>query len=245
MTSIYNTGMTPPGVHDKPLPSAAGTERQNPGVKTEKRSPGRAGLVADIALPLIAYYTVRGLGSSTWAALLAATAAGGIRLIAVALWTRQFSWFSAIMLMFFGVGLAVAFIGGDPRFLLLKDSFSTGLLGAMFLFSLVTRRPLALAAAEAARPSHAADLDHLYRAGRPGRRAFRTSTLVWGLGLLSEALVRVPLVYMLPVDLMVGLSTAMMIGCMAALAGWNVVYVVQAARRYAELRILLPGNPRS
>lgn len=214
-------------------------------VETEERAVDRIGLVADIALPLIAYYVLHALGASDWAALLAASAAAGLRMVVVAVRARQVPWFSAIMLVFFGVGLALAFIGGDPRFLLSKDSLSTGLLGAMFLGSLATRRPLALAAAEASRPTRADDLDRLYRTEPPGRRVFRTSTLVWGLGLLAEAMVRLPLIRLLPVDVMVGLSTLLMIGTMAALVGWNVVHVLRAARRHPELRILLPGGPRS
>ena len=52
---------------------------------------------------------------------------------------------------------------------------------------------------------------------------------MWGAGLLGESLVRVPLVYLVPVDLMVGLSTVMMVCTMAALAGWNILYVLRAA----------------
>ncbi len=204
----------------------------------------RFGLVLDIALPLVGYYTMHALGFSDWAALLAATAAAGLRLTAVALRSRQVSWFSAIMFVFFGVGLALAFVGGDPRVLLLKDSFSTALLGAVFLASLATSRPLTLAAAQDSTPWRGRTLGLLYRSEPAGRRAFRITTLVWGIGLLSEALVRLPLVYLLPVDVMVGLSTVLMIGAMAALAGWNILYILRASRRHPELSILLPGGPR-
>ena len=206
---------------------------------------GRAGLIWDIALPLVAYYGLHALGFTDWAALLAATAAVGVRLVAVAVRSRQVSWFSAVMLVFFGVGLALAFVGGDPRFLLLKDSFTTGLLGAVFLASLAGRRPLTLAAAEASQPGRADALRALYETEPAGRRAFRLSALVWGLGLLGESLVRVPLVYLLPVDVMVGLSTALMIGAMAALAVWNIAYMLRAAGRHPELGILVPGGPAS
>lgn len=207
----------------------------------ESRGVSRAGLIVDIALPLIAYYALHALGASDWVALLAATAAAGVRLVVVTWWSRQVSWFSAVMLVFFWVGLGLALLGGEPRFLLLKDSFSTALLGALFLLSLATRRPFALAAAQASRPSEAEALEHLYRAQPAGRRTFRISTLVWGAGLLGEAVTRVPLVYLLPVDVMVGLSTALLIGTMATLAGWNIVYVLRAADRHPELRTLLPG----
>jgi hypothetical protein len=58
-------------------------------------------------------------------------------------------------------------------------------------------------------------------------------------------MLRVPLVFLLPVDVMVGLSTALMIAAMAGLAVWNAAYITAAARRAPELSILLPGQDRS
>lgn len=54
---------------------------------------------------------------------------------------------------------------------------------------------------------------------------------------------RVPLIFLLPVDVMVGLSTALMIAAMAGLAIWNGVYISLAARRTPALSILLPPVP--
>ncbi len=209
-----------------------------------RRGAALAGLALDVGLPLAGYYTMHALGVSDWAALLAATAAAAARLAGTAVWTRQISWFAAIMLTVFGAGLALAFVGGDPRFLLLKDSFSTALLGAVFLASLASKRPLTLAASQAWKPGQAEVLDQLYRTEPAARRAFRVSTAGWGLGLVGEASLRVPLLYLLPLDVMVGLSTAMMIGAMSALAIWNAAYITRAARRHPALRILLPAPMR-
>ena len=41
---------------------------------------------------------------------------------------------------------------------------------------------------------------------------YTVSSAVWGTGLLVEAAVRVPLVYLLPISVMVGVSEAMMVG---------------------------------
>lgn len=202
------------------------------------------GLMLDIGLPLIAYYTLHALGADDWLALLVATAAAGVRLVVVALWTRRVSWFAAIMLGVFGVGLALAFIGGSPRFLLLKDSFTTAVIGLVFLSSLVGRRPLTLSAAQSWRPGHGEELERLYQDVPAGRRAFRVSTLGWGLGMLTEAVLRIPLIYLLPIEVMVGLSTALMITAMAALTLWNAVYIGSAVRREPALRVLLPQSMR-
>jgi hypothetical protein len=115
-----------------------------------------AGLACDVGLPLIGYYTPHGFGASDCAALLTATAAAGARLIWVAARTRQITWFASVMLAVFGAGTALTFTGGDARVLLLKDSVTTAMIGAVFLVSLLSERPLTL------RPR---------RPGGPGRRS--------------------------------------------------------------------------
>jgi hypothetical protein len=57
------------------------------------------------------------------------------------------------------------------------------------------------------------------------RRGHRVSSTVWGAGLLTEALVRIPLVYLLPVSVMVGVGEAMSIATIAGLIGWTIWYV--------------------
>ncbi len=203
-----------------------------------------AGLACDVGLPLIGYYTLHGLGASDWAALLAAAAAAGARLVWVAAWTRRITWFAAVMLAVFGAGTALAFAGGGPRVLLLKDSATTAMIGVVFLISLLSDRPLTLSAAQTWKPARAERLAELYRSEPAARRVFRVSALGWGAGLLGEATLRVPLVYLLPVNVMVGLSTAMMIIAMAGLAIWNAVYITRAARRAPALSVLLPARTR-
>jgi hypothetical protein len=45
--------------------------------------------------------------------------------------------------------------------------------------------------------------------------------LVWGLRLLAEALVRIPLIYLLSIDVMVGLSTALTVVTIGGLVIWH------------------------
>lgn len=223
--------LTAPPAHSRP-PEAVDPDT--------RRGEGVLGLATDIGLPLASFYTLHALGASDWAALLAASAAAGIRMVVVAVWTRRVSWFAAVMLGVFGVGLALAFTGGDPRVLLLKDSAPTAVIGAVFLASLLGQRPLTLAAAQAWRPRRAQALEQLYLTDPGARHAFRVSALGWGLGLVAEAALRVPLIYLLPLTAAVGASTALMIVSMLALAVWNAGYLGRAARRDPALVALLP-----
>ncbi|MEJ2862762.1 VC0807 family protein [Actinomycetospora flava] len=183
-----------------------------------------SGLLWDVGLPLVGYYALHFLGASDWVALLVATLAAGLRLVWVAVRNREITWFAAVMLAVFGLGLALAFVGGDARFLLIKDSFGTALVGIVFLASLFAGKPLTLSAFQTWQPREAAEMEEYYRTLPPIRTMFRRSAVVWGIGLLLEATLRIPLIYLLPIDVMVGLSTAMMVATIVGLSAWNAWY---------------------
>ena len=183
-----------------------------------------SGLLWDVGLPLVGYYGLHLLGASDWVALLVATLAAGVRLVWVAVRNREITWFAAVMLAVFGLGLALAFVGGDARFLLIKDSFGTALVGIVFLASLFAGKPLTLSAFQTWQPREAAEMEEYYRTLPPIRTMFRRSAVVWGVGLLLEATLRIPLIYLLPIDVMVGLSTGMMVTVIVGLSVWNAWY---------------------
>ncbi|GAA4219552.1 VC0807 family protein [Actinocatenispora rupis] len=202
------------------------------------------GLVADIGLPLGGYYLLHLLGLSDWIALLAGTVAAGLRVAVVALVSRRITAFAALTLAVFGVGLALAFVGGDPRFLLWKDSAATATVGVAFLVSLAAGRPLTLSAARTWRPATAATLTRLYHGDPAARRVFRGSAYGWGVGLLADSALRAAVVYLLPVDVAVGLTAVLPVVTMVGLGGWNIAYVTRAVRRAPRLAPLIVGRPR-
>jgi hypothetical protein len=116
----------------------------------------------------------------------------------------------------FGLGVLLAFVSGDVRFLLLKNSIVTGTVGLVFLASVLFGRPLSLAASQSFQPGRRAELRQEYDTDPLVRRGHRFSSTVWGVVLLAESLVRVPLVYLLPIDVMVGVGEAMTIAAFAA-----------------------------
>ncbi|MFT4227221.1 VC0807 family protein [Micropruina sp.] len=203
------------------------------------------GLLTDIGLPLVCYYALHFAGASDQLALLTAGVAAGLRLAWVAVRQRRLTWFAGMMLAVFGVGFALAFVGGDARWILLKDSAGTVTIGAMFLLSLASRQPMSLSAAQSWKPGRAVELGELYRTVPAARRAFRVSTVGWGVGLVAESLLRIPMVAVLPIDWAVGLSTLWMAVGMAGLGIWNAVYIARAARRTPELHPLLPAGWQS
>ena len=191
------------------------------------------GLAWDVGLPLAAYYGLHALGVADWPALLAATAMAGLRIVWVAVRDRRLNAFATMMLVVFGIGLILSFVSGDARFLLLKDSITTAVVGLTFLVTSLRGTPLTLAAAQGFRPHDRERIAEQYRADPVVRRAYQVSSRVWGIGLLTEAAVRVPLVYLLPISVMVGLSTVMMVAAFVALIVWNGWYIRRLTAREA------------
>jgi hypothetical protein len=199
-----------------------------------------ASLLSDIGLPLAGFYGLHLLGADDRSALLAATALAGLRVAWGVLRERTLNPFATVVLVAFGIGTVLTLVSGDTRFLLLKNSFTTGAVGLVFLATVRWGRPLTLAAAETFNPARAAEFRRQYRTDPRLRRGHRLSSGVWGAGLLLEALIRVPLVYALPVSVTVALSEALMIATLATLSTWNVFYVRRARRRRAAAAA---GNP--
>jgi hypothetical protein len=83
------------------------------------------------------------------------------------------------MLLVFGIGLALTFVSGDPRFLLIKESFVTGAVGLTFLVTARSRRPMTLAAQQSWQPHRATELAAEYRADPDVRRGHRFVSTVW------------------------------------------------------------------
>ncbi|HWE92241.1 MAG TPA: VC0807 family protein, partial [Pseudonocardiaceae bacterium] len=191
-------------------------------------------LVRDIGAPTAAYYGLHALGVSDWGALLAGALVSGCLLVAEAIKARRLEIFSGFMLGVFTIGLLSALVSGDPRFLIVKDSFGTGLLAAAFLISAVIGKPLVYYAARRFAGERAAEMEARYAASPGMRRGVRLSSVIWGVGLLTEAIVRIPLAYSLPVSTMAGLSQVLMIGTIGTLMTVNIVVMRRGIRRAAQ-----------
>ncbi|RTL66558.1 MAG: hypothetical protein EKK42_17065 [Pseudonocardiaceae bacterium] len=192
------------------------------------------GLGLDIALPVLTYYALHLFGVGDYVALLVAALAAAARVVVSVVRHRSLNLFATVMLVVFGLSLALTLISGDEHFFLLKNSIVTGAVGITFLATAFGPRPLTLAAAESFNPRRRAELAEEFRTDPHVRRGHRVSSTVWGAGLLAEALIRIPLVYLLPVSVMVGLGELMFLGTMALLLAWNVLYVRRAQARARE-----------
>jgi hypothetical protein len=209
------------------LPQPATDHVDAPGPRAMLR-----GLALDVGLPVLAYYLLHVLGASDWAALLAGSGVAAARIVGSAARTRRLNPFATVKLLVYGGGFALAFATGDPRTLLVRSSLITASVGTVFLVTAVRgRRPLTLAAMQSFAPGKAAEAQQEYDTDPDARRGHRVSSTVWGVGLIAEAIVRVPLVYLLPIEIGVGATEGLFIGTFVALMVWNGWYVARARAR--------------
>lgn len=204
--------------------------------KGDSSSHGTLGLLLwDVGVPLAAYYGLRALGVNEQLALLAGALLAAARMAWVGLRSRSFDGFAALLASILGVGLVLSLVSGDARFLLLKESFATGVAALIIIASCAGRNPLVLVAVRAgSNRSKREEIDRL-RAEIPAfRRAFVRMTAVWGVALLAESVLRVPLVYLLPTDVMVGVSIVVLLAVIAALSGWTAWYAERVHARHAH-----------
>ncbi|MBU3061908.1 hypothetical protein KO481_10260 [Nocardia sp. NEAU-G5] len=174
----------------------------------------------DIGAPIAAYYLLHGLGVNNLVALGAGAvfpALGAGYSLAV---KRRADTVSLLVLGTLGVSILTAVISRDPRFLLTKEGLITGLWGAWFLASVWARRPAAFLFArpfmEGRRAFAVRDWDALWQVDPRFRRLWRVSSVIWGLGILGDAAVRVVMAYTLPIHVVPGLSGAL----------WPVTFIV-------------------
>ncbi len=206
----------------------AGTPTVTPAANSDvaqarRRSPMRS-LAFDVGLPILAYYGLRAIGMGAYVALLGATIAAALRLLYV-LWTaRQFDRFAAFMVAVFASGFAMSFVTGDARFLLAKDSVPTAVSGAIFGVSWLVGRPFMLTVAQrfgADSEAESREMDEMWTTSPGFRHVLGVMSAVWCFGLIGEAALRIPMIYLLPIDVMAAVSTAMWVVVFAALYGWT------------------------
>ena len=140
-----------------------------------------------------------------------------------------------------GIGLSILgyFGGGGPRMLQLREKFATGVLGLLFLGSILIDRPLIyeLARAGLQRKSASALAEFEAKRGNGAfRRAMTTMTMVWGVGLLADVAIGAALIFQLSVReyLIVGPILGYVVT--GGLSAWTFWYARRQQLRAKSLR---------
>nr|WP_252980712.1 VC0807 family protein [Streptomyces chartreusis] len=192
------------------------------GNSTNRRSVLRnfAPLLIDVAVPIGAYYLLKnGFGMSTLMALALSSVVPAVRTGWGVLKSREVNGMAALILFVNVVSLLLSFVAGDPRLMIAKDSAVSSTIGIGIIVSVVLGKPMMTAGmkpwvvkGDAGREAAWA---RLHAGSARFRQAERMFSLVWGVVLLAECVVRVVGAYTLPVDTMVWAGNVIMVVAMA------------------------------
>ncbi|MBF6331118.1 VC0807 family protein [Nocardia transvalensis] len=194
-----------------------------------------ANLGVNVAAPLLVFYGLRAAGVGQWWALLAGAIPPLLRAVVMMARTRRIDSLGAFTLVLLALGVASSLLTGSARFLLAKDGAMTAVAGLCILATLLMRRPFiaSVLMSITAREQHA-KLAAYWRDSPTFRHVMRVLTVVWGVGLMADAVVRIVLAYTLPVDAVPLISNLQYVAVFLLLEGISRVY---ARRRSVIERI--------
>ncbi|MET8770830.1 VC0807 family protein [Streptomyces sp. NPDC004658] len=177
-------------------------------------------LLIDVALPLGSYYLFKdALGTSTFAALAWSSVVPAVRTVWGLVRERRTNALAGLILVVNVVSLLLSFVSGDPRLMLAKDSGVSSTVAIGILVSVLLGKPMMTAGmkpfvvkGDAARE---AAWQRLMSGAAAESAAFRSRervfSVVWGLALLAECVVRIVGAYTIPVDTMVWLGSVILL----------------------------------
>jgi hypothetical protein len=187
------------------------------------------------------YYLMRHFGVSVYAALVVGAVVSLVPACVSMLRGKRPSGLEAFFTVLLFASFVISLLPGDEQFLLAKDALVTGGVGFWFLASLWwAERPLAY---QFARPmvegrlGWPRDWEGLWAREPWFRRMWRTSSTLWAVGMLLDALARVVMAYTLPADAVPGLNLAMYVATVLVL---NVVTTTVYVRAGALGRRRVP-----
>lgn len=160
------------------------------------------GYAVDVFGPMAAYFVTRWLGISVFWGL---TLGIGIALASTAVNTirrRKLDGVGVLVLVEIAVSIGVLFWLKDPRLILIKPSFYTGVAAGWLMVSAFSTRPLSLDGskpmATKGDPGRTAAWERAWRELPQFRLAHRLLTFGFGVASLADAVLRVVVVYRYP-----------------------------------------------
>ncbi|MFF4062458.1 VC0807 family protein [Streptomyces sp. NPDC001668] len=218
--------------------------------KTNSKRANLVPLIVDVAVPIGAYYLLKdGLGMSTLMALGLSSVVPAVRTGWSVVKERTVNGLAALILVVNVAGLLLSFVAGDPRLMLAKDSGVSSVVGIGILVSVALGRPMMTAGMKPWLVKGVAEREaawtRLLEGSADFRRAERRFSVVWGVVLLAECVLRVVGAYTLPVDTMVWLGSVVMVVSMAVafLVSGAIGAGPMARMLIAETRVCAPARP--
>ncbi|MEU6176084.1 VC0807 family protein [Streptantibioticus parmotrematis] len=189
-------------------------------------------LFFELVLPIGSYYGLRAAGTGQWLALVAS----GLMLVPWIVYgvvrQRRVNAMALFSLSLVVVATLLSMVTGSPRVLNLRDSWITAAIGCWVLGTLFTRRPFIMTSSRGiviAKIGEAglAEWEARWDTEPTFRHHLRALTAVWGVVFLLDAVLRVVLVYTIPVDAFPLTSTLLWLAMLGGLIGFHNWYVTR------------------
>jgi hypothetical protein len=196
--------------------------------------------VIDVVGPFVAYAIVHWFGGHAFWALTAGGLVAGTSTAINTVRRRGLDGVGMLVLLEFGVSIALMVLVQDERLMLIRPSFYTGMAALYLLYTAVIGKPLTF---EAARPiatkgdpARNAGYDHAWQVSAEFRRTHSMVTIGFGVALIADSILRVVIVYTTPLDRSMWLSNVphtvamILFIIVSALAGRRFKRLVSAAQ---------------
>ncbi|MGR6921471.1 VC0807 family protein [[Actinomadura] parvosata] len=203
-------------------------------------------LAVDVGLTVALYYVLRASGVEPHVAFVISSFVPGVSVVSDLVRRRRPDRLGLYMTVMMLAGAAVSVLVHDPRLLLAKDGWFTGVAGLWFLVSARGERPLAFVFTrfilEGRIGPNRESWDVLWERLPAFRRIWRVASVIWGVGLLADAVVRIVIAYALPMDAVPAVNTAQYVVFLLLMQVAMNVYLVPSgvynrwSPLYAELR---------
>lgn len=146
--------------------------------------------------------------------------------------------FGLFMLTSVVLSMAAMLIGHNERFLLIRESFVTGIMGFIFLASLLYKRPLiyyfAIKFTTDGSASEREVFEENWRTSARFRGTMRLMSVVCGLTQIVEFCVKIALAFTIPVSVFLLISSFVTFAFLGGAALWTVLYVKRLKRAAYE-----------
>ena len=147
---------------------------------------------------------------------------------------RRLDIIGVLVLVGIGAGLLGLALGGGPKLFLLRESLVTGVFALVALSSFAWPRPMMFyVGRQFAAGDHPVAVQAFNASWQSpyARRAFRIMTLVWAVGWLSEAALKVIMVLTLSIPQVLAISPIVFHGITLGLIAWTIAYGTGVRRR--------------
>src|SRR5713101_181338 len=191
-------------------------------------------IIINGAIPLAIYLILKHYNYSELVALSASVLFPVIGSVISIVRQRTLDLIAALALLGIAISIIAVFLGGDPKLLLIRESFLTGALGVACFVSLLLPRPLMFYFgryfATGNNPARRVQYNRLWQYPR-FRFVNRIITIVWGVAYIGEFILRAIMAYTLPIPIVLAISPFILGGITIVTIVWTIAY---ARRSWAK-----------